>query len=115
MGNDEETKRLGGQINATLNELRLAAAEANRLFRDTNEGVEILTADLQPVFDRLGDVLVESEQILIAAKSQLKGDSEQLYQLGSTLQELERAARSIREFFDYMERNPESILRGKPE
>ena len=113
--NDEETKRLGGQINATLNELRLAAAEANRLFRDTNEGVEILTADLQPVFDRLGDVLVEAEQILIAAKSQLKGDSEQLYQLGSTLQELERAARSIREFFDYMERNPESILRGKPE
>ena len=95
--------------------MRTAAAEANRLFRDTNADVGVLTADLQPVFDRLGAVLVEAEQILSEAKSQLRGDSEQLYQLGTTLEELERAARSIREFFDSLERNPESILRGKPE
>ena len=113
--NDEDTRRLGGELVATLDELRLAAAEANRLFRDTNEDVDVLTADLQPVFDRLGAVLVEAEQILSEAKSQLRGDSEQLYQLGTTLEELERAARSIREFFDSLERNPESILRGKPE
>ena len=59
--------------------------------------------------------LDEAEQTLSVARSQLKGDSQQLYRLSATLDELERAARSVREFFDYMERNPESFLRGKPE
>jgi paraquat-inducible protein B len=113
--NNAETQRVGEHIIAALEELRAAAAEANILFRDANKGVDVLTDDLKPVFDKLAAVLDETEQILLAAKSQLKGDSDQLYQLGSTLEELERAAKSVREFFDYMERNPESILRGKSE
>ena len=85
------------------------------LMQDASENVDVLTADLKPVLDQLAGVLDEAEQVISAAKSQLKGDSQQIYQLGSTLEELERASRSVREFFDYMERNPESLLRGKPE
>jgi hypothetical protein len=36
-----------------------------------------------------------------------------MYQLQATLQELESAALAIREFFDLMERNPESLISGK--
>jgi paraquat-inducible protein B len=68
---------------------------------------------LTPVLKQLADALDEAEQALSVARSQLEGDSEQLYRLTSTLDELERAARSVREFFDYLERNPESMLRGK--
>ena len=113
--NDDEMQRLGGELNAALDELRLAATAARDLMQDANENVDVLTADLKPVLDQLAGVLNEAEQAISAAKSQLKGDSQQLYQLGSTLEELERASRSVREFFDYMERNPESLLRGKPE
>jgi paraquat-inducible protein B len=35
--------------------------------------------------------------------------------LRDTLQELGRAARSLRTLTDYLERHPESLLRGKPE
>src|SRR5262249_51493854 len=34
-------------------------------------------------------------------------------QLGSTLQEVSRAAQSIRVLADYLERHPESLIRGK--
>jgi paraquat-inducible protein B len=102
-------------MNAALDELRLAATATRDLIQDANEGIGVLTADLKPVLDQLYGVLNEAEQAISAAKSQLKGDSEQLYQLGATLEELERASRSVREFFDYMERNPESLLRGKQE
>ena len=44
---------------------------------------------------------------------QLSGDSIQAYQLGEALREVESAARSMREFFDYLDRNPEALLKGK--
>jgi len=113
--NDIDIQQLGDQLKTTLDELQLASASANELFRNADEGVESLTADLEPVLVGLSAALSEAEQVLSAARSQLTGDSQQIYQLGSTLDELERAARSVREFFDYLERNPESILRGKPE
>ena len=113
--NDEDIQQLGGQLTATLDELLTASAAASSLFDNANEGVDVLVANLEPVLERLAAALDEAAQTLSVAKSQLKGDSEQLYRLGETLDELERAARSVREFFDYLERNPESMLRGKSE
>jgi paraquat-inducible protein B len=97
-------------LSQRLNE---ASSAASNLFSNTEKDVDMLVADLQPALKRLAGALDEAEQTLAAAKSQLKGDSEQFYQLGTTLDELERAARSVREYFDYMERNPEAFLQGK--
>ncbi len=113
--NDKEMQRLAGQVTATLEEMRLASTAASNLFNNADEDVSVLAADMQLAVKQLVAALDEAEQTLSAAKSQLRGDSEQAYQLGATMDELERAARSVREFFDYMERNPESFLRGKPE
>ncbi len=113
--NDADTQQLAGQLIATLDELLAASTAASNLFDNVNEGVDSLVTNLEPVLERLAAALDEAEQTLDVAKSQLKGDSEQLYRLGETLDEFERAARSVREFFDYLERNPESMLRGKPE
>ena len=43
----------------------------------------------------------------------MQGDTEQVYQLQATLGEVESAAKAVRNFFDYLERNPETLLRGK--
>ena len=111
--NNADMQQIAGQVVATLEEMREASSAANDLFSNTENDVDMLVADLQPVLKRLAGALDEAEQTLAAAKSQLKGDSEQFYQLGTTLDELERAARSVRQYFDYIERNPEAILKGK--
>ena len=113
--NDDEILEIAGNINDTLEELRSASAAAGNLFDSANEDVDMLVADLQPSLRRLAGALGEAEQTLAAAKLQLRGDSEQAHGLGTALNEFERAARSVREFFDYMERNPEALLVGKPE
>jgi paraquat-inducible protein B len=113
--NDDEMQQLAGQVNAALDEIRLASTAAGNLFNNADEDIEKLAIELLPVISQMAAALGEAEATLEAAKSQLRGDSEQIYRLGTTLDELERAARSVREFFDYMERNPESLLRGKPE
>jgi len=113
--NSEETQQLAATLQSTLKEFRAATASAEEMFRQADQGVEILVTDLQPTIDNLNAALSEFEGTLAVAKSQLDGDSRQAYRLASTIDELQRAARSVREFFDYLERNPEALLRGKSE
>lgn len=111
--NDKETQQLAASLQQTLSELRRASASASNLFDKTESGVAVLLSDVEPVLKELRATLNEAEETLAVAKMQLRGDSEQAYQLGIAMDELQRAASSIAEFFDYLERNPESLLRGK--
>ena len=48
------------------------------------------------------------------AKEALGEDSPLQTDLGATLLELSRAAKSVSALVDYLERHPEALLRGKP-
>ena len=100
-------------MNRTLDEIADAATEATSLFSSADEEIAGIVTDLQPVLERLGDTLEVAEATLNAARLQLSGDSEEAYQLQSTLKEVEGAASALREFFDYLERNPEALIQGK--
>jgi paraquat-inducible protein B len=104
--NQQETQQLSATLQATLKELRSAAADAGTLLRHAD-------SDLKPVVERITATLDQAEQALAAASIQLRGESAEVYQLDKTLREVEGAARSMREFLDYLERNPEAILQGK--
>ncbi|AOX99988.1 intermembrane transport protein PqiB [Jeongeupia sp. USM3] len=69
-----------------------------------------------------GDVATEAAKTLAQAKAtlataqQVIADGSPLQQnMGNTLKEVSRAAESLRNLADYLERHPESLLRGKPE
>lgn len=87
---------------ATLNKT-LVSAESVARNLDTNVAPE-LTAAMKDVRKT-----VNSAQRTLADDSPLQQDIHQ------TLQELTRAAGSIRVLTDYLERHPESLLRGKPD
>jgi paraquat-inducible protein B len=113
--NDEETQALARDLHTALEQVRLAAEDARTLFGSAGGSVDSLAADMGEIRQRLDTTLAEAEQTLSTARQRLRGDSEQLYRLSATLDELERAARAMRNFFDYIERNPEALLRGKSE
>ncbi len=82
---------------------------------------------LQQIGDELVQAIAELDQTLAAARGALvsargtlintasltEPNSAQLQQMNSTLQEVSRAARSLRVLADYLERHPEALLRGK--
>jgi paraquat-inducible protein B len=107
--NRNETQELTASLQATLKDLRSAASGASALLKNGDAKLE----SLQPAIDKLVVTLDEAQATLAAAKLALQGESTQVYQLGSTLREVESAARALREFLDYLEQNPESLLRGK--
>jgi paraquat-inducible protein B len=57
--------------------------------------------------------LVSARGTLNNANTYLEPDSVKSQQLEDTLQQVNRAARSIRLLTDYLQRHPEALLRGK--
>ena len=113
--NAEDTQALAGDLHAALEQMRMAAADARTLFSNAEVGIDSLAGDMSDIRERLDQTLAEAESTLSTARQRLRGDSEQLYHLSTTLDELQKAARAMRQFFDYIERNPEALLRGKSE
>ena len=111
--NSDDMQALASSLKQALQDVSVAASEASVLFRNADADMDTVVADLQPVLQGLGETLAAAEATLDAARMQLRGDSEQVYQLQSTLREVEGAAAALREFFDYLERNPEALIRGK--
>ena len=111
--NDESMQNLSSSVDAALEELRSTLEEASRLFRNTEGDIDTLVSELKPAITGLTSALLEAESMLASARGQLDGTSPQVYQLENTLRELEGAAIAVREFFDYLERNPEALIRGK--
>jgi paraquat-inducible protein B len=113
MINTEETQELTTTLQTTLKEIGSAASDADILIKNIDSKLGTLDTDFKPVIDKLVAVLDEAQATLAAAKSQLQGESVQVYQLGVMLKEVEGAARALREFLDYLEQHPEALLKGK--
>jgi paraquat-inducible protein B len=75
----------------------------------------------QGIGDDLRKTIVELDQTLVSARGAIDNANSKLIEpnsglgeeLGGTLQEVSRAARSLRVLMDYLERHPESLIRGK--
>lgn len=111
--NSDNVQALGEALKQTLDDVSTAATEASVLFRNADADIDSVVAELQPVLNGLAETLLAAEATLDVARLQLSGDSEQVYQLQSMLKEVEGAAAELREFFDYLGRNPEALLKGK--
>jgi paraquat-inducible protein B len=95
---------------ATLDQTLKAADRAvNRL--DTE-----VTPGLKTTLDGLHGAIVAADGVLKSTNATLVGnDAPGQQELRDALQEIARAARSLRVLTDYLERHPESLLRGKTE
>jgi len=71
--------------------------------------------DLHKAIGDLDQTLVSGRSTLDNANKLVEPDSALAADLSNTLQEVTRAARSLRVLADYLERHPEALIRGKTE
>lgn len=88
--------------------------------RDTQKLVNNVDAQIDPTFTQLQDTLKTAEAALQKAKMALAGvddvvgvDSAFIYQLNKTVKELQVMASSINALANYLQRQPDSLIRGK--
>lgn len=106
-------------VQATVKELRTAIASADTLLRRVDglvDGpVNGAVKDLQGTLTDSRATMVEAREAVQEGRRLLAADSPLQQDLRNTLQELNRAAQALRQLADTLERQPESVLRGKRE
>ena len=112
--------QIATDVRKDLAALEIALGDASKLVRRVDtELVPTLKADLEA----LNRTLANADRTLASAENMLKNvdttllgpDAPAQQELRDALAEFTRAARSLRVFLDYLERHPESPIRGKLE
>lgn len=91
-------------------ELRQALQSLDVTLKSVDKTSRSVDVEILP---ELKATLEEARKTLSAAKQTLSAEAPLQSDLRATLQELSKAARSLRGLTDYLERNPEALLRGK--
>lgn len=111
--NSPDTQALPARLDAAATEIQAAGADVRRLVSKVDTRLDPALARVLPVMEQLERTLTEGEGVLVAARGQLESNPETAARLADALRELERSARAIRVLVDSLEREPESLLRGK--
>ena len=114
----DAARQLGGQAETLLTSLTETSDTARGAVKGVGDDLQQTLAQLGPQIDalvvKLGAVSDTTQTTLQGVDGALTGDSPLGHQLKQTLHELAAAARSLQMLTDYLERNPESLLTGKP-
>ncbi len=109
-------------LQASLESLRAALENAEgamrsvrRLADNADERLVPMSEGLQRASDELGKLLDEATRVFESVESSLGEDSDLRVRTVTALEEVSRAARSVRILTDYLERHPEALLTGKKE
>jgi paraquat-inducible protein B len=109
------------QLPTVPGQLEQTEASINNIIKKLDKmPLQQIGDNLQKALGDLDLTLVSARGTLVAAQGTLGNtsnltapNSAQVQQLDSTLQEVSRAARSVRVLTDYLERHPEALIRGK--
>jgi len=96
---DERLSRIAAKLDTTLSAIQTLASN--------------LDQQVQPLSDSAKATMNQATSTLKAAESLVGEDSHTRYTLDMTLEELAAAARSVRLMADYLEQNPDALLKGK--
>ena len=93
-------------------DLRKALGTLNKTLASSEQLVKGLNNDVSP---EMAAALKDVRRTLTTAEKTISDESPLQQDLRQTLREVTRAAGSLRVLTDYLERHPESLIRGKPE
>ncbi|HEU4458687.1 MAG TPA: MlaD family protein [Methylibium sp.] len=100
-------EELVAEVRRTMRGLETTLASTDRLVRSLDTQVGELVPEVR-------SAVGEARRTMRSAGELLADDAPTPQALRESLRELGRAAQSLRELTDYLQRHPESLLRGKP-
>jgi paraquat-inducible protein B len=110
IGNDLRDTVHGAKQIAESPEILETIKNVNATLEETRQLVSDLRTTVTP---EINAVLEEARQSLANAEQMLNADAPLQVNMNTALEEISGAARSLRLLMDYLERHPESLLRGK--
>ena len=114
---------IGTDVQAVLREVKATATSLQTTLASVDSSLNKLTPEAQAAITDMRQALATANQTLASAQATLRSAEANLTDAQAPLQrnaaqalaEMQRAAQSLRVLADYLQRHPETLLRGKPE
>ena len=106
-------KNVDRHVDPLATSLTRTSDDARKLVNNVNGRIEPIHADLAQTTKKLRAALDAAEETLKTIDNMVDESSEFRFQIEAFLTEIALMARSLRAFADYLERNPDALLRGK--
>ena len=103
------------ELQGSISSLNQTLKSAQKLVQNIDEQIVPLSSEAKDVIKATTATLVQAEGTLSNLKKNTAETSTLRYEVDNTLRELSAAARSLHDLTDYLQRHPESLLRGKGE
>jgi paraquat-inducible protein B len=87
--------------------------DTQKLVQNVNAQVEPTFADLQETLKTAQTAIKKAEVALTSVSDVVDADSALMYELTSAIKELQVMAQSINALAGYLQRQPDSLIRGK--
>ncbi|MBW2143809.1 MAG: MCE family protein [Deltaproteobacteria bacterium] len=110
---DKLVRNVDGQVGPLAESIKITAMDAQKLLKDVDGEIVPLASSIRTAADAAKAALVQGEETLKTLKNGIGEDSALVYELRNSLKELSSASRSIRVLADYLEQNPDALIRGK--
>lgn len=110
-------RHVDAKIDPLLVDMARTAGAAESTLGETRETMAVARGSMKEVAQSARGTLESAQASLKQAQETLRSysaDSRVATDLTRTLRDISATARSLRQLADYLERNPESVLRGKP-
>lgn len=105
--------RIDSQVDPVAKSLSSTAGRLDQLAATLDREIPPLTSSLKNTSDQAGIALQKVGTTFTQVQEITDGDSSVMLRLTKALEELELAARSIRELSDFIEENPQALLFGR--
>ena len=109
----EMLRNVDSQVDPLAGSIMRTSDDARKLLNNVNNRVRPIQADLAKTTKSLRAALDTAEDALEEIDDMASENSEFRYQIDIFLREITLMARSLRSFADYLERNPDALIRGK--
>jgi paraquat-inducible protein B len=119
--NPVQLPTIPGQLQATEASVENIIRKLNRMpldqigngIRRSIDDLDVTLRNANLMISTANETLISAHSTINNANNFLEPDSVQTQQLDTTLQEVTRAARSLRVLTDYLEQHPDALVRGK--
>ena len=108
-----QIQEVGASVDKTLESLRHLADPYAKLARNADRQLSDTLAQAVQVLRSLDAVAKQAEQTVTSARGVVNKNSTTVIELNQALREVSEAARAVRVLANTLERNPESLIRGK--
>jgi paraquat-inducible protein B len=105
--------KMNKQIQPLLKKLDAVLETYNELAQNLDQKIDPLSSNIQELVRVVTDASKQADKTLKTIENVVGEDSVATVELTTTLKEFSSAARSIRNLAEYLNRHPETVVRGK--